>query len=73
MKYIVLAEEHHRDWRLSGKEPLKAYGAVNAWEAEKSGGQVIRFERFCRVNLPAYVIFCCAFFVSGYFYVREKY
>jgi len=56
LKYIVLAEEYHRDWRLDGKKPLKAYGAVNAWEAEKGGGQVIRFERFYRVNLPSYII-----------------
>lgn len=52
-KYIVFTEPYSEDWRLDGKEPVKAYGAVNAFE---SGGKEIRFERFYRINLPAYII-----------------
>ena len=62
LKYIVLAEEYHRSWKLSGKEPMKAYGVVNAWKAEK-GDTVIRFERFYRVNLPAYIVSLLAFVI----------
>ncbi len=32
LKYIILAEEYHRSWRLSGEEPIKAYNAVNTWK-----------------------------------------
>ena len=55
LRYIVLTEEYHRSWRLSGNEPMKAYGVVNAWEAEKGEGQVIRFERFYKGTVnPAF-------------------
>ena len=52
-KYLVFTEPYSKEWKLDGKEPLKAYGAVNAFE---NGGKEIRFERFYRVNLPAYVV-----------------
>ncbi len=52
-KYIVFTEPYSEDWRLDGKEPVKAYGAVNAFE---NGGKEIRFERYYRINLPAYII-----------------
>jgi hypothetical protein len=52
-KYLVFTEPYSQDWRLDGKESVKAYGAVNAFE---NSGKEIRFERFYRTNLPAYVI-----------------
>lgn len=52
-KYIVFTEPYSEDWRLDGKEPVKAYGVVNAFE---NNGKEIRFERFYRINLPAYII-----------------
>ena len=69
LRYIVLAEEYHRSWKLSGKEPMKAYGVVNAWEAEKGDGQVIRFERFYRVNLPAYAVSVITFLIIMPIYI----
>jgi len=52
-KYIVFTEPYSEDWRLDTKEPVKAYGVVNAFEND---GKEIRFERFFRINLPAYII-----------------
>jgi hypothetical protein len=52
-KYVVFAEPFSKDWKLGGKAPLQAYGVVNAFE---NSGKEIRFERFYRINLPAYVI-----------------
>lgn len=57
-KYLVFTEPYSKDWKLDGKEPVKAYGAVNAYE---NGGKEIRFERFYKVNLPAYIISILAF------------
>lgn len=52
-KYIVFTEPYSEDWRLDGKQPVKAYGVVNAFE---NNGKEIRFERFYRINLPVYII-----------------
>ncbi len=52
-KYLVFTEPYSEDWKLDGKAPVRAYGAVNAFE---NSGKEIRFERFYRVNLPAYII-----------------
>ncbi len=52
-KYIVFTEPYSEDWRLDGKQPVKAYGVVNAFE---NSGNEIRFERFYRINIPAYII-----------------
>ncbi len=57
-KYIVFTEPYSMEWKLDGKEPLKAYGVVNAFE---NSGNEIRFERFYRINLPAYFISILAF------------
>ncbi len=35
LRYIILAEEYHRSYKLNGKEPVKAYNAVNACEIGK--------------------------------------
>lgn len=66
-KYIVFTEPYSEDWRLDGKEPVKAYGAVNAFE---SGGKEIRFERFYRINLPAYIISILTFIGLIVMYLR---
>ncbi|MCX9081525.1 MAG: hypothetical protein OIN83_04950 [Candidatus Methanoperedens sp.] len=52
-KYLVFTEPFSTEWKLDGRSPLNAYGVVNAFE---HGGNEIRFERFYRINLPAYVI-----------------
>ena len=52
-KYIVFTEPFSKDWKSGGKAPLQAYGVVNAFE---NSGKEIIFERFYRINLPAYVI-----------------
>jgi hypothetical protein len=52
-KYLVFTEPFSIEWKLDGIAPLKAYGVVNAFE---NSGTEIRFERFYRINLPAYLI-----------------
>ena len=52
-KYIVFTEPFSGDWKLDARAPLQAYGVVNAFE---KGGKEIRFERFYKINLPAYFI-----------------
>jgi hypothetical protein len=52
-KYIVFTEPFSTEWKLDGMAPLQAYGVVNAFE---NSGKEIRFERFYRINLPAYFI-----------------
>ena len=52
-KYIVFTEPFSIEWKLDGRSPLDAYGVVNAFE---NSGNKIRFERFYRINLPAYFI-----------------
>lgn len=52
-KYIVFTEPYSEDWRSDAKQPVKAYGVVNAFE---NSGKEIRFERFYKINLPAYII-----------------
>lgn len=52
-KYIVFTEPFSSEWKLDGRAPIMAYGVVNAFE---NSGKEIRFERFYRINLPAYFI-----------------
>jgi hypothetical protein len=62
LKYVILTEEYSKDWKLNGKEPLKAYGVVNAYVIEKSNPPIkIVYERFYRVCLPSYIISLVAF------------
>jgi hypothetical protein len=68
-KYLVFTEPYSTDWKLDGKDPVKAYGVVNAFE---NGGKEIRFERFYRVNLPAYGISILTFVGLIVLYVRKN-
>lgn len=68
-KYIVFTEPYSKDWRLDGKEPVKAYGVVNAFE---NSGKEIRFERFFRINLPAYIISILTFISMIALYLRPE-
>jgi hypothetical protein len=52
-KYLVFTDPYSLEWKLDGKETLKAYGVVNAFE---NSGKEIRFERYYKINLPAYFI-----------------
>jgi hypothetical protein len=57
LKYIILTEEYSKDWKLDGKEPIKAYGVVNAYVVEESNLPIkIVYERFYKICLPSYVI-----------------
>ena len=57
LKYIILTEEYSKDWKLDGKEPIKAYGVVNAYVVEESNPPIkIVYERFYKICLPSYVI-----------------
>ena len=71
LRYIVLTEEYHRSWKLSGKEPMKAYGVVNAWKAERDNA-VIKFERFYKVNLPAYAVSVITFLIIMAIYMPGR-
>lgn len=70
-KYLVFTEPYSEDWKLDGKGPVRAYGAVNAFE---NGVKEIRFERFYRVNLPAYIISILTFagLIAVYLGSRRK-
>ena len=71
LKYIVLAEEYHRSWRMDGKESIKAYGAVNAWKADE-GVLEIKYQRFYKIYLPAYILSAITFLLLSLFYIRES-
>lgn len=43
LKYIIFTEEYSNDWKLNGKQPMRAYNVVNAF---KSNGKEITYERF---------------------------
>ena len=66
-KYIVFTEPYSEDWKLDGREGIKAYGVVNAFEGN---GKDIKFERFYRINLPAYIISLLTFIVLILTYVK---
>jgi hypothetical protein len=68
-KYIVFTEPYSEDWELDGKKPLKAYGTVNAYE---NNGKDIIFERFYRINLPAYIISFLTFLGLITVYLRQQ-
>jgi hypothetical protein len=69
-KYIVFTEPYSEDWRLDEKEPMKVYGVVNAFE---NNGKEIRFERFFRITLPAYIISILTFIGIILVYFKLKY
>ncbi len=52
-KYIVFTEPYSQNWRSDGRQPIMAYGVVNAFE---NSGKEIRFESFYKINLTAYII-----------------
>lgn len=56
LKYIIFTEEYSKDWKLNGKEPLKAYGVVNSYVTDKSAPEEIAYERFYKVCLPSYIL-----------------
>lgn len=58
--YIVFTEPYNSDWKLDGKEPKKAYGVINVYE---NAGKELKFERFYKINLPAYIISLITFMI----------
>lgn len=69
-KYIVFTEPYSEDWKLDGKEPIKAYGVVNAYLADKNNNEIV-FERFYKINLPSYVISILTFVILIILYVKD--
>jgi len=67
-KYLVFTEPYSDDWKLDGKGPIKAYGVVNAYENK---GKEIVFERFYKINLPAYIISIITLIVLIGIYIRQ--
>jgi hypothetical protein len=67
-KYIVFTEPYSEDWKLDGKNPMKAYGTVNAYIGS---GNAIIFERFYRINLPSYVISLITSVVLIIYYIKK--
>ena len=70
LRYIIFAEEYHRSYKLNGKDPIKAYNAVNAWEVDNNKSLEITYERFYKIYLPAYVISLAAFLLLLFIYLR---
>ncbi len=69
-RYIVFTEPYSEDWKLDGKEPIKAYGVVNAYLADQNNTHII-FERFYKINLPAYIISLTTFIFMIIMYLRR--
>ena len=69
-KYIVFTESYSEDWKLDGKDPIKAYGIVNAYLADKNNNDII-FERFYKINLPSYIISILTFIILIILYIRD--
>ncbi len=61
-KYIIFTEPYSEDWKLDGREPVKAYGVINAYEAGSKNKEII-FDRFYKINLPSYIISLVTFVV----------
>lgn len=68
--YVVFTEPYSEDWKLSGKEPIKAYGVVNAYLADKNNGEIV-FERFYKINLPSYIISIITFVTLIIIYTKK--
>ena len=57
LKYVIFIEEYSKDWKLNGKEPLKAYGVVNAYAiSNNSSPKEIVYEGFYKVCIPSYFV-----------------
>lgn len=67
-KYIVFTEPYSDDWKLDGKEGIKSYGVINAFEG---GGKEITFDRFYNINLPAYIISLITFVILIIIYFKK--
>jgi hypothetical protein len=72
--YVVFAEPYSEDWLLGDRKPLKAYGVVNAYEVDGTVGKDIKFQRFYKVNLPAYAVSLITFtaLIIVYFDLHRK-
>jgi len=74
LKYIIFTEEYSKDWKLNSKEPMKAYGVVNAYVIEESNHSIkIVYERYYKVCLPSYIISLITFLgCIGYLFYHWK-
>ncbi len=77
LKYIIFTEEYSKDWKLNDREPMKAYGVVNAYVVpELPTPSEIVYERFHKICLPSYVVSIMTFLgCIGYLFYdwrREK-
>ncbi|WP_202962745.1 alpha-(1-_3)-arabinofuranosyltransferase domain-containing protein [Geoglobus acetivorans] len=78
LKYVVFTEEYSKDWKLDGREPVKAYGVVNAYAvSDISESKEVVYERFYRVCLPSYIaslitfIGCAGYMLRGWKIARK--
>ncbi len=72
-KYLIFTDAYNSDWELDDNKGIDAYDAVNAFEVDGgSNGKEIRFERFYRINLPAYVASILTFVVLIILYIKDK-
>lgn len=67
-KYLVFTETYSEDWKLDGVKPINVSGLVNVYESK---GKEIRFERFYKINLPAYMISLTTFIILIVWYIKK--
>ncbi|ENN96223.1 hypothetical protein J422_03463 [Methanocaldococcus villosus KIN24-T80] len=72
LRYIIFTEEYSKDWKFNGKEPLKAYGVVNAYKYDDEKEMKIVYERFYKICLPSYIISLLAFILCMGYLVKDK-
>jgi hypothetical protein len=70
-KYLIFTEPYSEDWKLDGRNSIKAYGVINGFENK---GKEIIFERFYNINLPSYFISIITFviLIGIYFDIDKK-
>lgn len=61
-KYIIFTEVYSDYWKLDNKSPVKAYGVVNAYITDGNNKE-IKFERFYKIYIPAYIISLLTFII----------
>ncbi len=68
-KYIIFTEPYSEDWKLGSKGPIKTYEVVNAYLTDQNNNEIV-FERFYKINLPAYIISLIIFIFMIIMYLK---
>ena len=69
MKYLVFTQPYSKDWELGDREPVRAYGIVNAYEVDGNGSREIKYERFYQIYLPSYIVSLLTFLALIFVYL----